>query len=112
MYSHVLCSVICSSISAQIFAVHVYIFIELTTYKERVNLAGMGISGIETQQRFLKKNIRLLLLCIGMYSNTLLKSKMLRKIFKKKVFTAFIVHNKDHQFLRIKKPWKLLTQQE
>lgn len=83
---------------------HVYIFIELTTYKERVNLAGMGISGIETQQRFLKKNIRLLLLCIGMYSNTLLKSKMLRKIFKNKVFTAFIVHNKDHQFLRIKKP--------
>lgn len=64
----------------------------------------MGNSGIETQQRFLKKNIRLLLLCIGMYSNTLLKSKMLRKCFKKKVFTAFIVHNKDHQFLRIKKP--------
>lgn len=59
MYSHVLCSIICSSISAQIFAVHVYIFIELTTYKEHVNLAGMGISGIETQQRFLKKKYKI-----------------------------------------------------
>lgn len=33
---------------------------------------------------------------------------MLRKIFKKKVFTAFIDHNKDHQFLRIKKTLKTI----
>lgn len=33
---------------------------------------------------------------------------MLRKIFKKKVFTAFIVHNKDHQFFENKKTLKTI----